>query len=240
MRQVPVIDTLYLLVGNGKLAKHLARYLALLNIPYRQYTRQSHEPFSTYLTGVTHILVLISDTEIVNFIEENKSKSGPHTIWIHCSGLLSTELAESAHPLASFSDHLFDLDFYKTIPFVLEKERRPFSELLPGFPNPHVAIDKAEKELYHTMCVLSGNFSTILWMEFEKYLSGTLHIPGSTMRPYLKSITQNLEHASDPLTGPLKRNDHTTIERHLESLKKSRLKEIYTSFVNFYTKKPAP
>jgi len=236
MRQVPVDETAYLIIGNGRLARHLMRYLALLNIPYRQYTRKSPDQFKSYISGISHVLVLISDTEIVNFVTENKPFTKPDTIWIHCSGLVTTELAESAHPLTSFSDHLFDLDFYKTIPFVLEKGRRPFFELFPSMPNPHVTIESSEKEHYHAMCVLSGNFSTILWMEFEKYLSTQLCVPGSTMLPYLKSITQNLEHSSDPLTGPLKRNDQQTISKHLENLGDSPLKNIYTSFVNFYAK----
>ena len=239
MRQVPETEHSYLIVGNGRLAKHLTRYLALLNIPFQHYTRQSSQPFSEFLLGVSRVLLLISDRAIEDFIKEHKTSANENCIWIHCSGLHSSKLAESAHPLASFSDVLFDLDFYQSIPFVTEKGRIPFSTLLPGLPNPHIAIDQSEKELYHAMCVLSGNFTTILWMEFEKYLSEKLNANKPVMLPYLKSISHNLEFSADPLTGPLKRKDHSTIERHYKSLEGSPLKDIYSSFVKFYaTKNP--
>lgn len=236
MRQVPETDATYLVIGDGRLAKHFIRYFTLLSIPFQRYTRNSPEPFSTHQFACNRILVLINDKEIVRFIQKHKVDSSEDALWIHCSGLISTELAESAHPLASFSDHLFDLEFYKSIPFVLEKGRKCFSEILPGLPNPNLEIDKADKALYHTMCVVAGNFGTILWLEFEKFLSEKLQTQKSAMFPYLDSVRQNLEHAKDPLTGPLKRNDHETMERHLKSLEGSPLKEIYTSFVNLYAK----
>lgn len=236
MRQVPDANTTYLVVGNGRLAKHMVQYLASLNISYRQYTRQSSDSFSSFATGCNRVLVLISDSEIVNFVAQHKPLSNPDTVWIHCSGFLSTELAVGAHPLASFSDQLFKPDFYKSIPFVVEQNGRPFSELLPGFPNPHVVINKEAKTQYHAMCVLSGNFSTILWMQLEKYLSEHLNADKNLMQPFVRSVAQNLEYASDPLTGPLKRNDRETIERHLQVLENTPLREIYSSFVNLYVK----
>lgn len=237
MRQVPETSAKYLVVGNGRLAKHLTHYLGLLKLPFSLYTRQSTKPFSSYLTDCSHVLVLISDREIISFIKQHKNYSSGEVTWIHCSGALTTPLAASAHPLSSFSDHLFDDEFYLRIPFVIEKGGKPFAEILPGFPNPHVAIDQQAKERYHAMCVLAGNFSTILWMEFGQYLTYDLRASKDFMLPYLQSVAMNLEHAADPLTGPLKRHDEETIQRNINALNDEALKALYRAFVDFYTQK---
>jgi 2-dehydropantoate 2-reductase len=235
MRQVPETQAKYLVIGNGRLARHITHYLGLLNIPFSQYTRHATGPISSYLSDCNHVLVLIRDGEIVNFIKKHKHEVSDSVRWVHCSGVLQTDQAESAHPLASFSEVLFDEPFYRTIPFAIQKGGRSFSEILPGFPNPYFEIDKAAKEKYHAMCVMAGNFSTILWMEFEKYLWQELGIPKPFMLPYLQSTVMNLEHVEDPLTGPLKRNDQETIQKNLSHLNDPAIKELYQAFVKFYT-----
>jgi 2-dehydropantoate 2-reductase len=235
MRQVPETQAKYLVVGNGRLARHVTHYLGLLDIPFTQYTRHATGPFASYLSDCNRVLVLIRDSEIVNFIEQNKREASDSVLWVHCSGVLQTDLAVSAHPLASFSGVLFDEPFYRTIPFAIQKGGRSFSEILPGFPNPHFEIEAAAKEKYHAMCVLAGNFSTILWMTFEKYLRQELMVPKSFMLPYLQSTVTNLEQVDDPLTGPLKRNDQETIRKNLSHLNDPAMKDIYQAFVKFYT-----
>lgn len=237
MRQVPEIRPKYLVVGNGRLAKHITHYLGLLNLPFSRYTRQSLPSFTTLIADCSHVLVLISDREIVSFIEQHKNLSSSSVLWIHCSGSLTTELAVGAHPLSSFSDQLFADEFYRHIPFIIEKGRKKFAEILPGFPNPFVPIDPMAKAKYHAMCVLAGNFSTILWMEFEKYLVEDLQVSKEFMFPYLQSVAMNLENALDPLTGPLKRNDNETIQRNMKALNDEALNALYTAFVTFYTHK---
>lgn len=237
MRQVPEMHTRYLVVGNGRLARHMIHYLGVLKQPFSQYTRQSAQSFTTSVAHCSHVLVLISDREIENFIKHNKTHSSENVVWIHCSGSLTTELAFGAHPLTSFSDELFHDEFYKHIPFVIEKGGKSFAEILPGFPNPHVSIDQHTKAKYHAMCVLAGNFSTILWMEFEHYLIHELQVSKNFMIPYLQSVTMNLEHAKDPLTGPLKRNDQETIQRNTKALNNEALSTLYSAFVTFYSQK---
>ena len=236
MRQVPELkNTKYLIVGNGRLANHFKRYLSLLNIPFNQFNRNSAISFKKILPGYSHILLLINDDEIIKFVESNKKYVSNEVIWVHCSGLISTASAESAHPLASFTDHLFEPEFYNRIPFVIEKGRKPFNEILPGLPNPYFEIERSEKELYHAMCSLAGNFSTILWIAFQDYITGHLNFSEEMMHPYLESITRNIQFADDPLTGPLKRKDSVTTGKHIKSLEDSPLKGIYKAFINYYT-----
>ncbi|MEW6702639.1 MAG: DUF2520 domain-containing protein [Bacteroidota bacterium] len=230
----------YLIVGNGRLAKHFLHYFELLGVSYIQFVRENLNEFVQLSNAAARsevsdrILLLIRDDQIENFIHEYKSKIAPQLIWIHCSGVLSIEEAESAHPLASFSEVLFDLQFYKSIPFVTEKGRKNFHELFPQLQNPNFEINKEEKELYHAWCSIAGNFTTILWQNFFNYLKDDLLLPKEVAHQFLASISENLIKSNDPLTGPLKRGDAKTIERHLLQLKNSPLEDIYKSFIKLF------
>lgn len=226
----------YLIVGGGKLARHFLHYFNLVGIHYLSCTRKNLSEFVKLSENVDRILLLIRNDEIESFIKEHKNKIASQKIWIHCSGVLSIDEAESAHPLASFSNVLFDKQFYSTIPFITEKGRKNFRELFPQLHNPSFEINKGQKEIYHAWCSMAGNFTTILWQNFFSFLQKDLHLQLNVAYPFLFTISQNLIHANDPLTGPLKRGDSETIELHLRLLKDSPMEDVYKSFVKLYEK----
>lgn len=235
MRQVPKQDkSKYLIVGGGNLANHFKHYFSLLNISYIQITRQNVNEFEKYALKAERILILINDDRIEEFVALHCKRELQDKIWIHCSGVLSINNAEGAHPLASFSEELFDLEFYKSVPFITEKGRKTFNQLFPSLPNPSFTIPKEKKELYHTWCSMAGNFTTILWQNYFQFLENELSIPRSYAQKYIYSITHNLIYSKDPLTGPLKRGDGKTIQMHLEQLHGSTFKEVYKSFVKVF------
>ena len=224
----------YLIIGNGRLATHIKRYFDLLAVPYLQCTRKNLHDLKKLSKRTNRILVLLPDDQIDAFVKKHKALTNPHAIWIHCSGALSIADAESAHPLASFSENLFDLKFYKDIPFFTEQGRKTFPELFPDLPNPQVAIKPNDKPLYHAWSCMAGNFTTLLWQGFFKHLKHKHDLPTCLIHPYLLSVSQNLIHSRDPLTGPLKRNDQKTIERHLGAIDRDVLKNLYQAFVKFH------
>jgi predicted short-subunit dehydrogenase-like oxidoreductase (DUF2520 family) len=213
-----------LLVGGGRLARHLGRYLELEGIRFARWRRTDPTPFSEASVGARRILLLISDDAIERFVE--RSRVGETMVWIHCSGSLSTPLAEGAHPLMTFGDELYDLDTYRGITFVTERGRRPFSELLPELVNPTIAIRPEDKPLYHALCVLSGNGTTLLWRKAMSSLQA-LGVPNEAVLPYLDRIVWNLRHSETPLTGPLARGDSTTIEHNLRALEDDPYHDVY-------------
>ena len=237
MRQVPDKNNQYsyLIVGNGKLSKHFQHYFSLKNISYKVWTRSSGEAFQSIGQSPNNVLVLINDDEIQNFLDKNCKKLSDDIIWIHCSGMLSTNLAESAHPLMTFTDELYTLEKSEAITFITERGRKSFSELFPQLKNPSYQIESSEKTLYHAFCVLSGNFTTMIWQFFFDYLKSK-NIPESAAYLYLTTITDNLKNNSAPLTGPIQRNDKNTIQKHLESLNDHPVKNIYISFLEAYDK----
>lgn len=235
MRQVPKNKTefSYLIVGSGKLSKHLQNYFTLKNISYKVWNRHSDIQFESLALDAKYILVLISDDAIVEFIKKYKSKPLEEKIWIHCSGMLSTPLAESAHPLMSFIDSLYNLETYESISFITEKDRKTFKDLFPALSNKSYEIDKDEKVFYHAMCVLSGNFTAFIWKYFFEYLKSQ-NISESAAKVYLKMVAENLMRNDNPLSGPIQRNDEKVIEKHIDALNGSPMRNIYLAFLDTY------
>ena len=233
MRQVPR----YLVIGNGRVAKHFKHYLSLLNIPFSSWNKTETTPdLKKKLSQATHALALISDDAINSFIEKNFNENNS-VMWIHFSGSLVSPIAIGAHPLMSFNSGFYTLDHYKKIPFILDRDAPEFEKILPGLSNPHAYLDKNLKAKYHALCVLSGNFSCLLWQKLFSDFQKEFNFPESIAHPYLIQQTQNLIfNFKTALTGPLVRNDKNTIEKNLQALDGDFFQEIYKTFVNCYEK----
>lgn len=233
MRQVPQL----LIVGDGKMATHFAHYLSLLGIGYRQWSRKKYTqiPLEILFVRTTITLLLISDDSLNNFINTHpflKTKA-----LVHFSGALSIKGTLSAHPLMSFHQNLYDLDLYKTVPFILEAG---LENSLDFLPNDFYTIPSEMKTYYHMLCALSGNLTCILWKKFFNELGSRFHLPQSVGEPYLKQIMRNIiQNPETALTGPLIRNDTNTICNHLKSLENDEFKLIYQAFVTLFKNRGA-
>ena len=156
---------------------------------------------------------------------------------IHFSGSLVSDHVIGAHPLQSFNTGLYTLEQYQQIPFVIDHDAPDFKSLLPGLMNHHVRLNKSKKSKYHALCVLSGNFSCLLWQKLFSSLEDEFHLPKEIAHVYLRQQMQNLLDAPEnALTGPLVRGDTQTISRHLRALTGDEFKDVYASFVACYDK----
>lgn len=245
MRQVPR----YLLIGNGRVAKHFQRYFSLLNISFESWCRhQSQTELHEKIQRSTHILVLISDHAIEKFILDCYSLEGGNPfkidsrlrgndsrVYIHFSGSLTTPLAYGAHPLTTFSHEMYNLEQYQKIPFIVDQDAPDFKILFPELPNQHVRLEKSQKAKYHALCVLSGNFSCMLWQKIFSDFEREFNIPNSIAHPYLKQVTHNLlNNYESALTGPLVRGDQATIEKNLFALDSDPYQAVYKTFIDCY------
>lgn len=229
MGQVPIDDAPYLLVGDGRLSRHLRHYFDLEGIRWRLWARALGTPLEGALDGVRAVLVLISDDAIEGFLAHHLVPDGPP--WVHCSGSLVTPLATGVHPLMSFGDGLYEHDLYRRIPFVSDRGATPFAELFPRLENPHFEIDPAQRPLYHALCAMAGNFTTLLWQRAFAAFEGRLGLPRTALHPYLEQLASNLVRSESPLTGPLARGDRRTVELHLAALAGDPFHAVYSSFV---------
>lgn len=229
MRQVP---TRYLIIGNGRLARHMYHYLTLLQLPVNLWHRsQNLNDLAEKLALATHVLVLISDSAIEPFIDSHLQTTS--ALIMHCSGSLISKAAYGVHPLMTFGPHLYEEAQYARIPFIIDEDAPCFADLLPGVPNPYQRLSKSLKAKYHALCVLSGNFTCMLWQKLFVAFKDELKISPELAYPYLEQQIQNL--LIDPekaLTGPISRGDHVTIAKNIAALAGDPFQEVYRSFVN--------
>lgn len=222
----------FLIVGNGRLARHLCFYFDSLSLSYFHWYRAKHSQneFLAYAKQASRILLAISDKSIESFILSHPDI--PTQKWLYLSGALSIPGIYSAHPLGSFGEKLNPIDWYKDLFFIIETGS--LSDLLPGLPNRSSTILSEDKAYYHSLCVLSNNFSTILFQKLFSGLEQDLGIPKEAAYVYLKQTVFNLEHTDNPLTGPLARKDNVTIQKNLEALqnRQDKFADIYQAFVN--------
>lgn len=232
MRQVPR----FLLIGNGRVARHFQHYFSLSQISFEIWERShSLEQLTQLLEKTTHILLLISDGAIEDFIRSHLSTTT--AIKLHFSGSLVSDQAYGAHPLMTFGAHLYTLEQYQQIPFILDHDCPEFKTILPGLSNQHMRLNKSLKAKYHALCVMSGNFSCLLWQKLLTSFEQEFGLSPEIAFPYLLQQTQNLLFdAKNALTGPLARGDMITIEKNLAALNTDHSQAIYQSFVTYYQK----
>lgn len=222
----------YLIIGDGRVARHIKHYFALLHLPYRNWDRNQHSiaDLERELSQASHILILIKDDAIDAFFKQNLTAAAG--IKLHFSGNLWSEQIIGAHPLFTFTQQLYALCDYVSIPFVMDSDKYVFAELLPGLPNPSFYLKPEFKKKYHAMCVLAGNFSCLLWQKLFRTFHNEFSLPEKIALPYLKKVMNNLmEQPNSSLTGPLARNDVLTINDNLSALQDDPFHLVYESFL---------
>ena len=226
------------IVGDGRMARHFARYLELSGIPFIQWSRNrnSQEDPAEYLKGSRAVFLLISDDAISGFVKDHPGLKKMSLI--HFSGSLYVEDIPSIHPLMTFSQELYSLEKYRSIPFIHEEGKVSLHDVLPELPNTSRAMDFRKKSLYHSLCVLSGNFTTMLWQKAFRDFDEKLELDSQLLIPYMEQTFENLKtNWTSALTGPLARGDEATIKRNLQALEGDLYREVYRSFADTVLKR---
>lgn len=223
------MKTTYGIIGDGRMASHMIRYLCGENIPWIRWSRKHDSlPPQEKLAQVKRVLLLISDDAILPFYKDNpwlKEKE-----CVHFSGALHTDEIPGMHPLMTFTEELYSLETYREIPFICE-ERLSFQKFFPDLQNRTFHINARDKGLYHALCVLGGNFTVMLWQKVFKEFEERLNLPREVLTPYFRQIFTNTERDSQSaLTGPVLRNDRTTIKKNIDALEDEAWKNIYRAF----------
>ncbi len=226
-----------ILIGSGRLARHLRFWNSILQQPNKIYewNRQhnSAEDLDALLKKSNLVWLAISDSALIPFYENYLNKTSLKVV--HFSGALSDSRMMSAHPLMSFPTELMTKDVYQKIHFVLHNTKN-LQEAMPSFKNTSTEIMASQKSLYHALCVMTGNFPQHLWNETFKEFKN-LNIPNKAVELYIHQITQNfIQFKENALTGPIVRNDRGTLDLNLRSLEKSGLKKIYQTFIEVFVK----
>jgi len=218
----------YGLVGRGRTATHMARYLKFEGQRVIPWHRGLPDPPAAVLGDAEIVLLAISDDALAPFIDGNPELLD-HVL-VHFSGSLTITGAHGLHPLMTFGPETYDLETYRSIPFVSETGNRGFREIFPDLHNPSWAIDPELKPLYHALCVLSGNFTTHLWLKAMDDFELRLGLPREMLGPFLERTAANtLTHGRAAMTGSLARAEVGTIERDLQGLAGDPYRQVYAA-----------
>jgi predicted short-subunit dehydrogenase-like oxidoreductase (DUF2520 family) len=225
------------LIGDGRLARHLRRYFQQLNLNHTIWSRRMEAEeccpaLALLVQSDTRALLAISDRAVEPFIRAHPELR--EAVRVHFSGRLASALAIGAHPMFSFAGTFYDRELYERIPFVIDQGSPPLASLIPGLPNPCFFIAPEQRERYHALCVLAGNFTTLLWRKLFFELDTELGMPRQQALPYLVSIMRGLAGTGAPLSGPLSRGDQTTLRHNLAALKGDPFEQVYGAFVSAY------
>ena len=233
MQQVPR----YVIVGNGNVAAHMCYYFECLKLDFKQWSRNdSLVSLDNLLDNATHVLVLIKDAEIQNFIQKHLLNRLDKLIIVHFSGLLNIENAYSAHPLQSFPNkYLYSLAEYKSITFITTNKNIAFSQLLPMLPNANFYISKDDKAYYHALCVLANNVTTLIWQKFYSEMKNRFDIKADYLTPFLETTFKNIKQNHHALSGPIARGDNITLQKDLESLVGDDFYDFFKVIVNQFS-----
>lgn len=219
-----------LIIGHGRLAKHLIHWCTLLQKPVHHWTRNDNKPLS--LQNIDYVWLAISDNALVPFYQETLKPLLSGQKVAHFSGTVDHSDMISAHPLMTFSHELYDLATYNKLYFGVTGAES-LAEVLPGFTNPFFKLRAEDKPLYHALCVASGNLPQLLWSETQPQFAD-LKVPSEAIQVFLQqSLTNFFLQGAQAVTGPIVRNDTTTITKNLSALEKVnlKLKNIYQSFL---------
>ena len=164
----------------------------------------------------------------------------------HCSGALSSKDAfpeineygaegTSVHPLFPVSSRYESYKVIGSAFFCIEGDRADeWSRILSGMGNPVRIIDSEIKIKYHAACVAASNLVCGLMAESTELLTGCGFSEKEALEALKPLAVSNLNRifASDPvtaLTGPVERNDVSTVKKHLDVLGEGTDAEIYRS-----------
>ena len=240
MRQEPPnID--YILIGNGRLAKHLLRYFKLLGLKVAQWSRASTET-EAYITlnklddlrelPQIPILVAVSDDSIRDVVILIRKFSD--NLIVHFSGALcSTEInlnCYSMHPLFTFNYDMLTLDQYTKIPFICEPSGPAFAEVFPKLSNPTSKISNDHRRLYHSVACLASNLPAMIWKECAQIAQGDLTIDWAIYEPLvIQTLKNSFQNPQSSVTGPIIRKDWNLVSSQLEVLPDGLAAKLYSA-----------
>jgi predicted short-subunit dehydrogenase-like oxidoreductase (DUF2520 family) len=166
---------------------------------------------------------------------------------LHCAGAASAEELLGAvadkvggigtlHPLAAIADGRAAMRTLKGTVFGVEGNeagRRAAEKLVAALGGVALELDQTQMAAYHCAAALASNYVVALLDAAAQVLAGTgvsAQDAARALVPLAEGALANVQAkgTTDGLTGPVRRGDAVTIQRHLEALRgKPELAEIY-------------
>jgi predicted short-subunit dehydrogenase-like oxidoreductase (DUF2520 family) len=246
-------------IGSGNVATHLAVALKTAGFDIREIYSQTFENADVLAkkvdaTAIRRIedLDTVSDLYLVSVPDSSiKAVAGQlqqvEGIVAHTSGISPMNVLEKMtifgvfYPLQTFSKQR-QVDISK-VPFCIEassKETMGHLKKVALRLSPSLfEMGSDQRQYLHLAAVLVNNYSNYLYQVAFDLLE-TINIDHTVLMPLIKETVSKIKtlHPEDAQTGPARRNDAETIDKHLRILKDNpAYKELYQIFARQLTEK---
>jgi predicted short-subunit dehydrogenase-like oxidoreductase (DUF2520 family) len=234
------------IIGSGNVAEHLIKAiiqsgnLELVQVVARSKDEVSHLISSDKITSDFNdikeaqlCIIAVSDDAI-----HSVSKSVPFTdrLIAHTSGSVAMDDLSNSnrksvlYPLQTLSKKK-EIDF-SAVPLCIEAQNEADFHLLTEVANSlskHVyAVDSNQRKSLHVAAVFASNFTNHMY-KIGNDICTEHGVPFEILKPLIFETAQKIQtlHPADAQTGPAKRKDSNTINKHLAILTDEHQKEIY-------------
>ena len=248
--------TIIVFLGFGNVNFHLIKTLykhnkdSVIQVYNRSKTNLNKElnniPFTTDLSKIKEAdlyIIGIPDDAIAAFSETLPLKN---KLVVHTSGSVSMEALSKRnrkgvfYPLQTFSKNR-EVNF-NTIPICIEAKEEADLELLTNLgkslSEKVVEIDSDERSKLHLAAVFVNNFVNHLYAIGDDIL-GNNELSFDLLHPLIEETASKVKtlSPSEVQTGPARRGDQKTIEKHLHLLKEGPESELYQQLTESLMKK---
>lgn len=234
------------IIGSGNVAQHLIQailksdQLQLVQVFARTKESVSHlVPADAITSEITKLkladlyIISVSDDAIPGI---SNSLSFKNQLVVHTSGSVSiNDLNDSnrkavLYPLQTLSKNKA-IDFTK-VPLCIEAQNESDLELLnevaKNLSRQVYQIDSVQRKSLHVAAVFVSNFANHMYA-IGNDICNEHQIPFEILKPLIAETAQKIDllSPSEAQTGPARRNDTTTINKHLAILSDANQREIY-------------
>lgn len=223
------------IIGNSKSGINLKSYInskgvKVKLIPYRKIKEHIND-----LQRSEIIFILTKDDEINRFYNNYKELLTNKKLF-HFSGSIYHKKITSLHPIFAFSRKPLSTKEFENIIFTSELSPALIKSQLNWFRNKIIQINPLEKPYYHALLSIYFNFPLIIIEELSTIISKRFKIPVWYLNYAFKKNLENYFRTKQ-ITGPIERNDRSTITRHLKALKKTDLEGLYKAVLKLRRRK---
>ena len=234
------------IIGTGNIATHLFdTFMMYDNLQILQIVGRSEKSLSYFSSKIDTCLIsdklkkadiyfiAVNDNAI---LEVSKYLQNYDALVVHTSGSVSiSDLSKNKkrgvfYPLQSFSKE--KKISFRTIPICIEATNNTDYEILKyigeTISDSVYEISSEQRKHLHLAAVFANNFSNYMFT-IANDICEENKVPFQILKPLIAETVSKIEKMSplDAQTGPARRNDIETMQRHLEQLSTKEMKNIY-------------
>jgi len=239
------------ILGAGNVATHLYKAFTKADaVEVKTWYNRDISKLSDYKNSVsiTDDLSLLGDADIYIIAVTDRAIEGLSNklpikgkLVVHTSGSISMHTINKKHkrgvlyPIQTLSKGA-DIDF-SHVPLCLEavtnKDLNTLKSLADAIGSPYYKINSDQRLTLHLVAVFINNFTNQIY-RIGHEIADAKYIEFDILKPLILETANKVQKISPYLaqTGPAKRNDKKTIEKHLMLLENTHYKDVYELLTN--------